>query len=473
MKNLLRNAAHLYHDKIAYAVGDESITYAELWDSASSAADFLVRQGTEPVILFGRRECFMVVHMVACLIAGRAYVPIEPSLPQIRLNNIIKASGASLIIGEEKPNFISNIPFCFPNELTKFDSLPKKSSSNETAYIIFTSGTTGEPKGVPISVTNLQNFTRWICSLNPLSLYRNVAVLNQASFSFDLSVADMYYSLTCGHTLVSLCSNEPSEIAEVFSKNRIAVCAVTPTFIKLCMTDPDFCAGHFPSLRCVYFCGEILEPKTVQRLWERFPNLEIINAYGPTEATSAVSAVRISGEMLDEPYLPVGDIGNLATDVKIEDGEIVLRGDSVFSGYLNGEIGGYFRQNGQNCYKTGDIGEIRNGYLYCRGRTDSQIKYKGYRIELADIEANISRMEGVSECAVTVSRSSDGTVRYIIANVVGENLENLRDRLGACLPSYMLPKVIRVLDSLPMNDNGKTDRKALCDGNFRNFEDSV
>lgn len=464
MKNLLKQATILYPDNIAYKCGDESITYAELWDTASRAADCLKRQGTEPVILLGKFEPFMVVYMAVCLIAGRAYVPLDPSLPQIRLTNIIKNSGASLIVGYENANLHTDIPMCQPTEIEKFRSLPRRSSPNEIAYIIFTSGTTGEPKGVPISNKNLLNFTRWVCRLEPLSSYNNIAVLNSVSFSFDLSVASIYYALTCGHTLVSLPSPDISIITDVFSKNEIAVCAVTPTFIRLCMTDPDFDEAHCPALRCVYFCGETLEAKTVRRLWERFPKLEIINAYGPTEATSAVSAAGIDKAMLDDAYLPVGCVGNFATEIETEDGEIVLYGDSVFSGYLNGESGGFSVRNGQNRYLTGDLGEIRNGYLYCHGRSDSQIKYKGYRIELADIEANILRMDGVRECAVTVSKTADGTVRYIVAHVVGENLENLRTRLEEFLPSHMIPKVIRILDSLPTNENGKTDRKALSNG---------
>ncbi|MBQ2724639.1 MAG: AMP-binding protein, partial [Clostridia bacterium] len=214
----------------------------------------------------------------------------------------------------------------------------------------------------------------------------------------------------------------------------------------------------------IYFCGEVLDPKTVRKLWERFPSLEIINAYGPTEATSAVSAVQIRKEMLDKPLLPAGDTANSAVEIEIDDGEIILKGKSVFSGYLNGITGGYFRENGQNCYRTGDLGYIENNLLYCRGRKDSQIKYKGYRIELSDIEQNISELEGVQDCLVTASRTPDGTIRYLSAYVTGESdcLKDLRERISMILPDYMIPKNIRLLDRLPVNANGKTDRKALC-----------
>lgn len=460
MKTLIQQTVQHNREKTAYIVGEDSITYGALWDKACTAAEYLKRQGTEPVILLGRKEISMVAAILACLIAGRTYVPVDSSLPVPRIQKIIESSRASLLLCESTAEF-SGIPYCSLKGLMQYGHLEPKAQNSDTAYIIFTSGTTGEPKGVPISTSNLLNFTHWLNRLDPLSSYRDAAVLNQASFSFDLSVADLYYALTNGHTLTALESTDPAEIAEVFSGNRIEICVSTPTFIKLCMMDPDFNTAQYPSFRCIYFCGEPLEPKTVRKLWERFPNLDIINAYGPTEATSAVSAVRIRKEMLDAPLLPVGETGNFAAEIEIEDGEIVLRGKSVFSGYLNGVTGGYFRENGQNCYRTGDLGYMKNGYLYCRGRKDSQIKYKGYRIELTDIEQNIARLAGVQDCAVTAVRAADGTVRYLTAHVVGEGLTDLRERLKTVLPDYMIPKTIRILDKLPVNANGKIDRKAL------------
>jgi len=462
MKTLLQRAAEQHYNKTAYISGNTSITYGELWKKAVTAAEHLTCQGTEPVILLGKKEIYMVVGILACLIAGRAYVPVDRSLPETRIRKIIEASGASLILCEHDAEGYG-LPYCSLEALSKYRHMLPKQPAGNTAYIIFTSGTTGEPKGVPISVENLKNFVNWLNRLEPLASYRNVSVLNQASFSFDLSVADLFYSFTNGHTLTALESADPAEIAAIFCINRIEVCIATPTFFKLCMTDPEFNSVNYPSLQCIYFCGEPLTPKTVQKLWERFPDLKIINAYGPTEATSAVSAVQIQKEMLNAPLLPVGKIDNFAAEIEISDDEIILKGKSVFSGYLNGITGGHFRENGRNCYRTGDLGYMENGYLYCRGRKDAQIKYKGYRIELTDIEQNIINLPGVQDCVVNAIQAADGTVRYLNAYVTGENTTGLRERLSDVLPEYMIPKTIRILDNLPVNTNGKIDRKALND----------
>ena len=453
MKTKIADACRKYRDRTAYTVGEISLTYGELWNRASRLAELLVRQGTGPVVLYGEKEGYMLIGMFACLLAGRAYVPVNRSLPSARAEKIIRASGASLVLGEG--DFAG---CCLPEEMERYRTCPVQPQNGDTAYILFTSGTTGEPKGVPISHANLRHFTEWISRLEPLASYRDCNVLNEASFSFDLSTADIYYALTNGHTLTALTTRDPGEITAVFRDREIHAAMMTPTFGKLCLLDTDFSAAQIPTLRCLYFCGEVLEPRLADRLWERFPALEILNAYGPTEATSAVSAARIRREMLDWKRLPVGVIGETAAETAIEEGEIVLRGDSVFGGYLHG--GGVFRENGGNGYRTGDLGYVENGYLFCAGRKDCQIKYKGYRIELADIERNILFLPGVRDCAAAAVRSPDGNVRYIAAYVVGET-QDIRTALREKLPEWMVPKTVRFVERLPVNEHGKIDRKVL------------
>lgn len=221
----------------------------------------------------------------------------------------------------------------------------------------------------------------------------------------------------------------------------------------------------FQILNVFIFCGETLENKTVKKLFESFPNLEVINAYGPTEATSAISAINITKDIVNnEELLPVGSINNLATDVEIIDDEIILKGPSVFSGYLGNIKGGYYKENNLNCYKTGDIGFIKDNKLYFKGRKDSQIKNKGYRIELNDIEKNISKIRGVLECAVVAKYNEDNVVKTVKAFVVGNvDASYIKGELQKKLPGYMMPRTIKILDRLPINQNGKIDRKALRD----------
>lgn len=457
--DLIKKAAKENRERIAYRVGEKTLTYGKLWDSAERAASLLKRQGNEPVILYGGKETYMPTAILACLIAHRAYVPVDRFMPEKRVRLIIEMSGASLLIGDRPFDGI----LCSSLEgLEKYADRETFPQAGNGAYIIFTSGTTGEPKGVPISRANLENFVVWLNEHIPANKDRSV-ILNQASFSFDLSVADFYYALTNGYTLTAIEHGvEYSEIYKIIREHRVNLAVMTPTFMKLCLADTDFRSEKYPDLECVYFCGETLDSRLVRRIRERFPDLTVLNAYGPTEATSAVSLVEISGELEERDILPVGRVGEFATDVILEDGEIVLRGASVFGGYLGHSSDCRSLHNVSNSYRTGDRGYIDNGYLYCTGRADGQIKYKGYRIEIGDIEKNIASLSGVGECAVVPRFAYDGSVKSLAAFVVpsGE-CGDIRARLRAILPEYMIPKTVTFLDRMPVTDNGKTDRKAL------------
>ena len=522
-------------DRTAVKVGAETISYAELWRRAEEVGDFLRRQGTSPVVLRGEHCIDEMTALAACLVARRAYVPVGAHVPEGRFREILSATGATLVLTFAKngtadlaaspaanssafPAQDSHVEVLTLSELARYRDCEVHQNDNETAYIIFTSGSTGTPKGVPVSYGNLENFTKWIAGLSPLSEYRGAKVLNQASLSFDLSVADVYYALCGGHTWVAQADGFADSAltkTQVFSEEGINVAVLTPSGLKLCLLEETFDAKTIPSLRAVFCCGERLEKKTVRKLFARFPNIAMINAYGPTEATCAVCAVQITREMLDaDAELPVGDIQSAATEIFVCDpvnpedageqgdcggdasgreqgacgdgarggaGEIVLRGASVFSGYLDGRAGGHFTSEGVNGYRTGDGGFVRDGLLYCTGRRDNQIKYKGYRIETDEIECRILRLPGVSECAVVAPVNEAGIVKTIRAYVVADATEScsgalaeqrvcgeltadeVRKGLAETLPPYMIPKTIEIVGSLPRNKNGKIDRKALVE----------
>ena len=194
-------------------------------------------------------------------------------------------------------------------------------------------------------------------------------------------------------------------------------------------------------------------------------NVVLINAYGPTEATCCVTLLEITDDMLDRDYLPVGDINTSACRIEIHDREIVLKGKSVFQGYLDILSDNCYKEGFVNCYKTRDLGYIENGLLYCSGRLDNQVKYQGYRIELGDIENNLLKIKGIRE-AVVVAKYKENThlVKLLKAYVVLDEditVENIKSRLCELLPIYMIPKVIEIIDSIPVNENGKYDRKRL------------
>ncbi len=470
MLQKIRQFAEQHPQKTAYRINGAEITYGALLSQADAAADLLRRQGDGTVILYGHKEIPMIVGILACLIARRTYVPVDVSTPSLRLKSIVSLTGASLILTEQTlcGADIQNVECASVTALKCHANAEAFDCCADIAYIIFTSGSTGEPKGVPIFRRSLNHFAEWICSLRPLCDYGNAVVMNQASFSFDLSVADLCYALCSGHTLVACDHSTQADYQQVFAlmqSEKISVTVTTPTFYKLCLTNPEFCAAQFPHLQCAYFCGEILENRTARKLLERFPQLQILNAYGPTEATSAVSCSLITHEIAEtQAVLPVGDAACFAADISIRDGEIVLKGESVFHGYLEGRAGGHFIEDGEHCYRTGDLGSLHDGMLFCKGRMDTQVKFKGYRIELSDIEQNILRLDGVRDCVVTAKRNDAQIVKTIQAFVLADPTitpVDIRAALAKRLPPYMIPKTIRILEQFPVNSNGKTDRKAL------------
>ena len=215
-------------------------------------------------------------------------------------------------------------------------------------------------------------------------------------------------------------------------------------------------------MECLYFCGEQLDKNLVNKLISPFPKIKILNAYGPTEATSAVSMIRIKKNMLDKEYLPVGEVDKSATEIEIKSKEIILKGKSVFDGYLGIKSSKHYKEDNVNCYKTGDIGYIDDNELYCLGRKDNQVKYKGFRIELGEIENQIKNINKVKD-AVVISKQNDlGVITTIKAYVISRlTEEEIKKELIKSLPYYMIPKSFVFMKRFPINKNGKTDRKEL------------
>lgn len=445
--------AEKYKDNIAYISGGKKYTYGELFKKAKEISYEINKNSASAAIIHGNRGFETMAAIIACVISKCSYIPVDISLPEERKDYIRKNSKADMLMDCSGENI--KITVLGKNKNTK---------ENRTAYVIFTSGSTGKPKGVPVSYENLDNFISWIAKLEPLDKFEHASVLNHASFGFDLSTAAIYYALFGGHAIVQA-ENQGNyeELFSVIKENRTDIIVATPTFLRLCLMNGEFSKENYPFIKCIYFCGETLQKSLAAEIFKRFPDIRIINAYGPTEATSAVCAAEITKEILEnEKILPVGIISSAATEITEENGELVLKGKSVSEGYLFGEKGGFYKENGKNCFKTGDIGFIENGKIYCKGRNDSQIKYKGYRIELSDIESNLSSIEGIRNCAVIAKRNPEGEVRLVKAFVSGNIAENIiREKLSEKIPEYMVPKSIKIMDSLPLSENGKIDRKEL------------
>ena len=247
---------------------------------------------------------------------------------------------------------------------------------------------------------------------------------------------------------------------------------MTPSFADLLMADKSFNNKLMPKLRKILFCGERLTEKTVLRLNERFGNLQIINSYGPTECTFAVTSTIVKPNDEISVGIPKDDVDiyivndnlNILEDKEI--GEILITGKSVGKGYLNELLNknAFITFNDKRAYLTGDLGYKKNNQIYCIGRKDKQIKFKGYRIELLEIENTLNKLDYIEKAYVTTLKQDDNSVKRIIAFVkLNSDLytnKDIKKHIETLLPSYMIP-TIKVVNTIPLTENGKVNENIL------------
>ncbi len=494
--------------KAAYIVDGRELTYGQLDSWSDALGDYIIKKygkTGEPVAIYSHKSLYNLVCMLGCVKAGRGYCPIDMSVPKERVRSIIEKLGEGLtialesldgvkgdVIGVEKLMEIINSPAA-----GKTFEKPDLSGADDTFYIIFTSGSTGEPKGVQISRGALNSFLGWSVKLAD----SNGVYLNQAPFSFDLSVMDTFTSLASGGTIWALTKEvqgDYSRLMESLGKSGAEIWVSTPSFATMCLADKSFESSLLPNLKRFMFCGETLRVETCRKLRERFPKTEIVNTYGPTESTVAVTDVVITEEMLAEDgSLPVGrpkpktliqiagEDGRLLPEG--QEGEILILGDSVSKGYYKLKEQterAFFEMKASDLekwpedegvvrgYRTGDMGFLKDGMLHFSCRRDGQIKLHGYRMELSDIEHNLMKIPGVQE-AVVLPNVRRGEIKSLTAFLAagGETVlegeeeraetARIKEQLRAFLPDYMVPKKLVFMKSLPLTQNGKIDRKAL------------
>lgn len=418
----------------------------------------------------------MLVAFLGAVKAGHPYVPIESAVPAQRRERIVEVAGCALTLTPDRTAALSRAGAAVP---------ARGWTPAAPYYVMFTSGSTGEPKGVVITGANLGVFLEWLLSAHPF--VPGETYLNQVSYAFDVSCMDTYTALLTGGTVFSITSdqvNNPRDLHRALSGSGVTTWVSTPSFAGMCLAERTFSAAGMPRLRRFLFCGEVLPPEVASLLLDRFPDAEVWNTYGPTETTVATTAIRIDRDLVARyPALPVGRAMPASRVLVVDDharpaepgaiGEIVIAGPHVSPGYLGRPdltARAFFEIEGMRAYRTGDRGHFEDGLLFCDGRRDDQIKLHGYRIELGDIEANLRRVAGVRD-AVVLPVLAAGRPRSLAAFVVlsarpaGSDFEVsqvLRARLAAYLPPYMLPRQFFVLDAFPMTANGKADRRRLA-----------
>lgn len=500
----LKNYSETQGDVIAFknAFTDETINYSQLWDYSNKIAaqiDKVLDNDKQPVVVYGHKAPEMLATFLACVKTGHPYCPVDISMPKDRLVDIVEASKTKLLIAIEDTEITAENKFDY-NEIKSLiangdaTELPEEHfvSEDDVYYIIFTSGSTGKPKGVMITANCLDNYLYWMESIMTRSTdKKQLTYLNQAPFSFDLSVMDTYTSLFTGGTIWSMEKRLQEDMGLMHTKlaeSGLNAWVSTPSFMNVCLLNKDFNENTLPEMTTFLFCGEVLTNKTARELQKRFPRAEVINTYGPTESTVAVTEVLITEDMANaERPLSIG-YDKPGTKIFIMDdkytypglpegekGEIVIAGNTVAAGYLNQpELTNdkFFKlstpEGDMWAYKTGDEGFKEKELLYYCGRMDFQLKLNGYRIELGDIESNILEMQDVTYCVV-LPIEKRGEVKGLAAFVTldhevedeFEYSQMVRKYLAEKLPHYMIPKKCVVLEEMPMTNNGKADRRAL------------
>lgn len=472
-----RRPAHVSEQRV--------LTYAELVDTSDRLAGYLASSlpaDASPVGVIGHKEPEMLVAFLGIVKSGHPYIPIDSTYPAQRVNRILQTAQASLSLDPEEVKAI--LSTAQPAEAPK---RPLQIRPDQPWYIIFTSGSTGDPKGVIITAGCLDSFLSWTLSEHQFK-ERSETFLNQAPFSFDLSVMDLYLSLVTGGTLFSLTHemmDNPRLLYQALGVSGASVWVSTPSFAQMCLVEKTFSEAMLPDLGCFLFCGETLAPETASGLLERFPKAQVWNTYGPTETTVATSSIRIDRAVLEKYNpLPVGypkpdgkivifdENGQPALDGRR--GEIIIAGPQVSPGYLGRPdltAQAFFQLDGLRAYHTGDWGRFEDGMLFFEGRIDSQIKLHGYRIELGDVENNLRALPEIGD-AVVIPALKDSRPDWLAAFVVLKERQHTTDfemtrsikrQLGQKLPLYMVPRKFIFLNAFPLTTNGKADRRKLAE----------
>lgn len=501
---LFEEQAQKNPDAVALVCGEEQLTYQELNKKANQLANYLLKQGVKPDMLIGLfvdRSIKMIIGLLGVLKAGAAYVPLDPSYPEERLQHMIKNGNIKNILiysaMHEKIKIENIHRTCLTNDWPiiareNSDNVSVQIAMNNLAYVIYTSGSTGVPKGTGVFHKGWTNLLNWFTGrFNINESDKNLII---SSFSFDITQRAIAMALINGAELHLLNSMyyDPEMIVKTIEKEKITLMNCAPsTFYPLVedKSNADFFKLH--SLRWLFLGGEAISASRLKN-WVDFPQnkTQIANVYGVAECTD-VSSYHVL-ENLDQyikSSVPIGRVINnsqiyvLDGQLKLVPyghiGEVCIAGEGIGIGYINDEqlttekfvTNPFSDDKNEKLYRTGDLGRWNaDGILEYVGRIDNQVKIRGLRIELGDIETCIRQHDSVKESVVICKEFSRNDFR-ILAYLVTETPDNeiaeqelkalVKSHLIDKLPAYMIPNSFFVLAELPLTPNGKVDRNAL------------
>lgn len=481
-----------FPDNPALDLDDRQYTYRELYNTAASISQSILElddQGPYVAIMADKSfTCFAGI--LGILLAGKAYLPLNPRFPAARnLYMLEKARARVVVAGENSDdeldlmleNHTEEIFIIFPEgvEMSQHSNIvPKIVGAVDPAYLLFTSGTTGKPKGVPVSNGNVTSYIEHM--QQSFDFGTDDRFTQIFDLTFDLSVHDIFLAWSSGACLCVPKDNSSFAMARFIRDKQPTVWFSVPSVVLLMEKMRLLKPVAFPSIRLSFFCGEALYGHTAKEWKKAVPHSRLVNLYGPTEATIAISQYDLPGNPSEwKSELGIISLGKVFTGnsfilkgetSQADHGELCLSGRQVVNSYFENEEAdrdAFFAESvsGEKYYKTGDIVRIdEEGDLYFLGRKDAEVKISGYRVNLKEIENVISGYESVEQAVVIYETADEQGI--IIAFIQSDNKEKIveKDLDGFCrqkLPWYMVPGKFIFVEEIPLNVNGKVDVASL------------
>ncbi|WP_404955484.1 non-ribosomal peptide synthetase [Streptomyces sp. 147326] len=479
--------------EVAAVHAGESLTYAQLNARANRIAHALLARGlaAEAVVaVVTERNLDWLAAVIGIFKAGAAYLPIEPHAPADRMARTLERSGCAIVLTEPGgPGHLERAAAPDLELLTLADAYGEERSednpgvpvaADQLAYLYFTSGSTGEPKGAMCEHAGFVNHL--YAKIDDQRIGEGQVVAQTAPQSFDISLWQLVAALVVGGRTLIIEQDAILDVdryLDAVERGGVAVLQAVPSYLEVVLARLETSPRELPALRCVSVTGEALKKELTVRWFARFPDIALMNAYGLTETCDDTNhEVMTSVPVWDS--VPLGPaVGNVTVYVVDDElrpvplgapGEIVFSGVCVGRGYVNDpeRTAQAFCEDphrpGQRLYRSGDFGRrLPGGSLEYLGRRDAQIKIRGFRIEIGEIENQLLKLPGVRDGAVVVVESPDQG-RHLVGFQTGseEPAGVLRERLAQALPAYMVPGRLERLDVLPLTPNGKTDKRALA-----------
>lgn len=495
LKQLFDSISSKYKARIAIDLDDESYTYQDLIERSDLFALYLQKEHIEQgnvIAIASSKHYDDYAMMIACLKSGITYVNLDLDNPQKRLEDIFSNCEPKFVFSKINEENITATCFSRKIKNVLYDNISISDNKpliehdvdgDTIAYIMFTSGSTGVPKGVAITHQNIIHFIDW--SQNKYNITSEDRFANLSPMYFDNSVFDFYSSLFSGATLVPIKKSlltKPLDLIEYIDKKKCTIWFSVPSMLIYLSTMRVLNKNNLSFIRIFTFGGEGYPKSELKKLYDMYSHrAKLVNVYGPTEGTCICSSYDISNDdFIDFTELPsLGPINqNFSYVILNQDsvesniGELCLLGPNIAVGYYNDEertkksfsCYSSAQHYQKRMYRTGDLVEEKNGLLYFKGRIDNQIKHMGYRIELEEIEIALDSIHEVERTAVVYRRESSAygkIIAFVSSNNENLNEKILKQKLINYLPVYMIPNKINILKDLPKNQNGKVDKKKL------------